>query len=558
MLSRPGRMFASVCIAAMTMSIGPLNDRLFAQTPPSGVIYACALTDRDGEPGKQVRLVSAGEACRKNETRLQWNVAGPAGPVGPAGPTGPPGPIGPTGPTGPTGPKGDTGDTGPQGIPGAPAAPGSITGQLQSCTPNFNFTGILVHVPGRSFSVRTGADGRFQIDNVPAGTYDLSVESGGAVLTTVPAVQVGSAALVLSDPVLITNTSSDPNNCGACALFCGGVCSGGTCTTVSCPGSPACSGNGTCNQSTGSCTCAPGFTGSDCSQTQALCNTPPSSCFNPIGAPINGQCVYSPRPAGTACPGGTCNGTGTCVVSCTATSCAAQGANCGIIGDGCGGVLNCGSCPSGQSCGASGIPNVCGAACSASTFFRDADGDGFGVATSTQQACTRPPGYASVSGDCDDTNAAVFPGATEICNGIDNNCNGQIDEGNPGGGGACSTGKLGVCAPGLRACTNGSLLCVQSVQPSPEACDGLDNNCNGVTDEGNPGGGAACTTGKLGICSAGVSACSSGTIICAQISQPVAEVCGDGLDNNCNGLIDEGCSAAAPAVTTLRTESGSR
>ncbi len=76
----------------------------------------------------------------------------------------------------------------------------------------------------------------------------------------------------------------------------------------------------------------------------------------------------------------------------------------------------------------------------------------------------------------------VFSG--EVCDGKDNNCNGQVDENNPGGGGNCSTGKLGVCAAGTLKCQNGGVVCTQNVSASFETCDGQDNNCNGQIDEG--------------------------------------------------------------------------
>ena len=129
--------------------------------------------------------------------------------------------------------------------------------------------------------------------------------------------------------------------------------------------------------------------------------------------------------------------------------------------------------------------------------------------------------------------------STEVCDGKDNNCNGQVDEGNPGGGLNCNSGLLGACAAGTTACTTGSVVCNQNAQPAPEVCDGVDNNCNGAVDEGNPGGGLACNTSKLGVCSAGTSACTSGSIVCNENVAPSAETC-DGLDNNCNGQVDEG------------------
>jgi hypothetical protein len=71
-------------------------------------------------------------------------------------------------------------------------------------------------------------------------------------------------------------------------------------------------------------------------------------------------------------------------------------------------------------------------------WYRDIDNDAYSNGTTLTQ-CARPTGYKAASellatsGDCNDMNAAIRPGATELCNGIDDNCNGQIDE-NAGGG----------------------------------------------------------------------------------------------------------------------------
>ncbi|WP_300667691.1 PilC/PilY family type IV pilus protein [Desulfoluna sp.] len=72
------------------------------------------------------------------------------------------------------------------------------------------------------------------------------------------------------------------------------------------------------------------------------------------------------------------------------------------------------------------------------TFYRDADGDGYGTSTDTHQGCTPNPGYIATPGDCNDNNSLINPGAADIC---DNN----IDEDCSGGDAACSSGTL--CEP---------------------------------------------------------------------------------------------------------------
>src|SRR6185503_7953894 len=62
------------------------------------------------------------------------------------------------------------------------------------------------------------------------------------------------------------------------------------------------------------------------------------------------------------------------------------------------------------------------------TFYRDADGDGFGNLSITAQACSAPSGYVANSTDCDDSKATVKPTGTETCNLIDDDCDGLIDE----------------------------------------------------------------------------------------------------------------------------------
>jgi hypothetical protein len=142
---------------------------------------------------------------------------------------------------------------------------------------------------------------------------------------------------------------------------------------------------------------------------------------------------------------------------------------------------------------------------------------------------------------------------TEVCDTLDNDCDGATDEGNPGGGAPCGM-STGECVPGSVTCTAGSLTCVGGTGPVAETCDNRDNDCDGATDEGNPGGGASCDTGPVGtsgrgICRAGVQQCVAGALQCVGQTLPTTETC-DGQDEDCDGLTDEGNPGGGVACYT--------
>ena len=61
-------------------------------------------------------------------------------------------------------------------------------------------------------------------------------------------------------------------------------------------------------------------------------------------------------------------------------------------------------------------------------WYQDADDDGWGDEESTLSACAQPDGFVAQVGDCNDADAAIYTGAPEACDGVDNDCDGQVDE----------------------------------------------------------------------------------------------------------------------------------
>jgi hypothetical protein len=131
----------------------------------------------------------------------------------------------------------------------------------------------------------------------------------------------------------------------------------------------------------------------------------------------------------------------------------------------------------------------------ATTWYRDADNDTYGTSATTQLACTQPLGYVAVAGDCNDSNSAIKPGASEVCDGVDQDCDSSIDEGvlitfyldDDGDGYGDPLVSQQVCSAPANHVANNTDCDDASNAKYPgntEVCDGLDNDCDGTVDEG--------------------------------------------------------------------------
>jgi hypothetical protein len=211
-----------------------------------------------------------------------------------------------------------------------------------------------------------------------------------------------------------------------------------------------------------------------------------------------------------------------------------------------------------------------------STWYLDYDGDGYGEATSSDQACDQPSGYVADATDCDDRDASAYPSAGEYCDGVDNDCDGAVDEDDAldastwyadvdsdGYGDAASSSDACGTPSGYVSdatdCDDGDA----SVNPgATEVCNSVDDDCDGAVDEDDA---ADATTWYADGDSDGYGDASDSDIACdapsgyvaddsdcddgdSTINPAATEIC-DSVDNDCDGLVDDDDSGVSGQST---------
>jgi hypothetical protein len=217
-------------------------------------------------------------------------------------------------------------------------------------------------------------------------------------------------------------------------------------------------------------------------------------------------------------------------------------------GDGfCASVVGCvdgsspADCDDGDPAVHPGAPELCNAADENCDGVAD---DGFDSDTDGSTVCGDDGVTGTEDDDCDDGDPAVYPDAPELCNAVDDNCDGVYDEGfDADSDGMTICGADGVSGTEDDDCNDGD----PAVHPeAPELCNAVDDNCDGVSDEGfdaDADGTTVC--GEDGVPDTDDDDCDDGD---SAVNPDAPELC-NAYDDNCDGVVDEGFDADSDGTT---------
>lgn len=142
------------------------------------------------------------------------------------------------------------------------------------------------------------------------------------------------------------------------------------------------------------------------------------------------------------------------------------------------------------------------------------------------------------------------PTGAEVCDGVDNDCNPQTADGSadPQLGTLCDGPDSDLCTEGTRSCVAGQLVCSDNTGSSVDLCNGVDDDCDAASADGSedPLVGAACDGPDADLCLEGTRYCSVGALSCSDSTGDTVEICGDAIDNDCDGSVDEDCPTCVP------------
>ena len=177
------------------------------------------------------------------------------------------------------------------------------------------------------------------------------------------------------------------------------------------------------------------------------------------------------------------------------------------------------------------------------TYYQDSDVDGYGSAGMPLDACKTPPGYVLDSSDCNDAAGSINPGASEVCDNVDNDCSVSTADGSEETwfDNLCDGTDSDLCEEGNYGCTGGVQVCSDSSGDNQDICNGLDDDCDGSTLDGSGEVwfGAACDGTDSDQCEEGNYECAGSVQACSDLTGDDVETC-NGVDDDCDGTIDDG------------------